>query len=247
MNDYIIIGKILPERAIISIVLPEVSFSPIVSEKSINKAKVSINNNQVYILYSTDSEELRIHDIRNIAKQLIADHLSIIGYVLGYAYEIELTRIINIEKGIDYVFGIDIPCLANRLNSQKPETYKAEVNRINNIISKQGSLSIYIYRCLNDLKHAMTNPDDTGFYCYRAIESLKQFCKYKFEIESEKEQWAKLSELTAYDSDKIQFTKEKAGPARHGDLPIITDDDRVRIFTDTWDIVDSFFQGIGNE
>lgn len=247
MSNYIIIGKILPERAPISIVLPEIKFSPIVCKESINNAKLSILNNQVYILYSTNIEEIGLHDIRNIAKQLIADKLSIIGYLLGYAYEIELTRIINIERNIDHVFGIDIPCLADRSKSQAPEAFKDQVNRINSIISKQNSLSIYIYRCLNDLKQSMVNPDDTGFYCYRAIESLKQYCKYKYGIESEKDQWAKLSELTGYDSDKIQFIKEKADPVRHGDLSVITDDNRVKIFNDTWDIVDGFFQSVGNE
>jgi len=247
MIDYIIIGKILPERASISIVLPVMDFSPIVCKESINRAKLNILNNQVYILYSTDNNELKLHDIRNIAKQLIADKLSMIGYLLGYAYEIDLTRIISIEKNIDYVFGIDIPCIAERSKDLTPEGFNAEFIRVTSIIGKQESYSIYIYRCLNDLKHAMVNPDDTGFYCYRAIESIKQFCRYKYGIEIERDQWTKLSELTGYNSSKVQFIKEKADPVRHGDLSVITDEDRVKIFKDTWDIVDCFFQGIENE
>jgi len=40
-----------------------------------------------------------------------------VGYLKGFAYDFEVTRVLNQSRGIDYVFGIDIPCLAERAKS----------------------------------------------------------------------------------------------------------------------------------
>jgi len=86
----------------------------------------------------------------------------------------------------------------------------------------------------------MKHPDDTAFYCFRALESLKYYCRARFKIDSESDQWKKLSEITGAGKDDIKFIREKAFPVRHGDVVGITSDDRVKMFLTTWDIVDAF-------
>jgi hypothetical protein len=110
-------------------------------------------------------------DLRNLVKTLVQNELAMIGYLKGYAYVFQMTRALNQSRGIDYVFGIDIPCLAQRGISTD----------MNEALSKLqgktvGPNGVFLFRCFNDLVSSMKHADDTGFYCYRAIDSLRHHC-----------------------------------------------------------------------
>lgn len=232
-NLYIIKGIVHPERAQISMGPMEFEFfHPTTGNRA--KTKLNIVLNQVTVLVHSDAE-WDIFDLRNVAKQLVADHLAMIGYIKGYAYDLEIRQILNTEKNIDYVYGIDIQCIEDR---NKGKDVSSEVARI--VAHSGGESGTFIRRCLNDLIMAMKHPDDTAFYCFRALESLKHYCRVRFEIESESGQWKKLSELTGTGKGDIEFIREKAFPTRHGDIVGITSDDRKKMFLKTWDIVDAF-------
>ena len=198
------------------------------------RTRLNIVLNQVTVLVRSDVE-WDIFDLRNVAKQLVADHLAMVGYIKGYAYDIEIRQILNTEKDIDYVYGIDIPCIGER---NKEKDVGGEAAKI--MAHWGGENGIFVRRCLNDLTMAMKHPDDTAFYCFRALESLKHYCRVRFGIGSESDQWKKLSEITGTGRDDIEFIREKAFPSRHGDVVGITSDERAKMFLKTWDIVDAF-------
>ena len=52
--------------------------------------------------------------MRNVVKRQVQTEFAMVGFVKGDAYDLEVTRVLNQERGIDYVFGIDIPVLAKR-------------------------------------------------------------------------------------------------------------------------------------
>lgn len=232
-NLYIIKGIVHPERA-------QISLGPIQFEflhpSTGDRAKTALNIvlNQVTVLVRSDVE-WDIFDLRNVAKQLVADQLAMVGYIKGYAYEIEIRQVLNTEKGIDYVYGIDIPCIGER---NKEKDINVEVPKI--MAHWGGENGIFVRRCLNDLIMAMKHSDDTAFYCFRALESLKHYCRVRFKIDSESGQWKKLSEITGTGKGDIEFIRDKAFPARHGDVVGITSDERAKMFLKTWDIVDAF-------
>ena len=232
-NTYIIKGIVHPERA-------QISFGPIHTEIVLIstglKLKIELNVvlNQVTFQIQSE-EEWDIYDLRNIAKRFTFDQLTMIGFIKGYAYDIEIVQILNFDKQIDFVYGIDIPYIADRNKGKDLETELLQLRSISH-----SEFGIYFHRCLNDLNMAMKHAEDTGFYCFRAIESLKQYCRYKFDIESEKEQWEKLVEITGFEKSDIEFIREKAFPARHGDIVEITSKERATIFESTWKIVEIF-------
>ncbi|MDS3860714.1 hypothetical protein RIF25_07795 [Thermosynechococcaceae cyanobacterium BACA0444] len=88
----------------------------------------------------------------------------------------------------------------------------------------------------------MKNPDDTGFYCYRAIESLRQHCILKFNLNPKNKsvQWEKLREIAQCDEESIRSIEKAAEPVRHGDVASMTSEDRENLFLKTWDIVDRY-------
>ncbi len=237
---YILIGIVHPERAQISIGPFELKFfNPTTKNEGIIKLRILLNQITVYI-YS--SSEWDIFDLRNFVKQHVSDQLAIIGYLKGYAYDVEIKQILNEEKGINYVYGVDIPCIEER-NQKKP--LNECFNQIR-ILSYSES-GVYIRHCFNDLSMAMRQPDDTAFYCFRALESLRQYCRIHFNIEKENDQWKKLGDLSGTNKDDISFIRGKAFPSRHGDFVRITDEDRRSMFLKTWDVVDAFIEKIGSE
>jgi hypothetical protein len=234
-NLYIIKGIVHPERAQISLGPVEFEFlHPSTGHRA--RAALNIVLNQVTVLVRSDVE-WDIFDLRNVAKQLVADHLSLVGYIKGYAYEVEIRQILNTEKKIDYVYGIDIPCIGER---NKEKDINIEVSKI--MARCSGESGVFVRRCLNDLIMAMKHPDDTAFYCFRGLESLRHYCRVRFNIDSEADQWKKLGELTRSGKDDIEFIREKAFPTRHGDVVGITSDERAKMFLKTWDVVDAFLR-----
>jgi len=164
-----------------------------------------------------------------------------VGYLKGYAYNYEITRVINQDQKVDYVFGIEIPCLEKRgkdvdLNKEIKDTQGKTL----------GINGIYIQRCLTDLSLSMKYADDTAFYCYRAIESLCRHCAAINELTSSKDsnQWEKFRDISKVSKDEIMKIKDLSDPLRHGGYISMTSKEREEIFLNTWDIVDKYLKNI---
>ena len=238
MIKYLFEGLILPERAQLSLT-STLQFKHATTGISAD-SRISIILNQVAVWVDSNTE-WDIFDLRNIVKNIVQNEIAIIGYLKGHAYEVEIRRVLQTDLGIDYVFGIDIPCITERNKS---------INHTEKFISlhakAMGSEGIFLHRCFNDLMMAMKNPADTGFYCYRAIESLREHCTTKYNINTNNlsRQWEKLREVAKCDINTIMFIKEKADPVRHGGYISITSEVREELFLRTWDVVDAYIENI---
>jgi hypothetical protein len=229
----------LPERAQLSLER-SLGFLHLTSNVEA-KAKVSIVLNQVAVWIDTE-DEWNILDLRNVVKTMVQNELAMVGYLLGHAYDFEITRVINRERNVDWVFGIDIPCIAER---RKSSDIQKALNGLNKL--GLGKAGVFFHRCFSDLVSAMRHADDTGFYCYRALESLRLHCaaRYGLSEDSKADQWAKFRAVTGCDKTTIKSIKDAADPVRHGDVANMNSSDRVFLLTNTWDVVDSYLNSIG--
>lgn len=79
---------------------------------------------------------------------------------------------------------------------------------------------------LADLRSALESPDDTGFYCYRAIESIR----HNYTEESDKgdgDSWKRLREDLDVPRSEIDAFKMRADDRRHGrQLRAVSEDER---------------------
>jgi hypothetical protein len=203
-------------------------------------ARISIVPNQVAVWVDTEIV-WEVHDLRNVVKAMVSHQLEVVGFIKGLAYDVEIRRVLNPEHGVDYVFGVEIPCIAER---NKDIDLASRLNEIRN--KTDGNLGVFLHRCFADLVSAMKNADDTGFYCYRAIESLRQHCIVKFGLNPAKKpvQWAKVRELSGCSEEIIREIKAAADASRHGEVPKVTSDQRQRLFLITWNVVDGYLAGI---
>lgn len=238
MTTYLFLGLVHPERAQLTLNC-SFGFTHLTSAtKAI--ARISISLNQIAVWIDTEVA-WDIYDLRNVVKSIVSHELEIIGFVKGYAYDVEIRRVLNPAHQIDYVFGVDIPCITERNKDIDLTT------RITDIRSKiNGPEGVYLHRCFADLVSAMKNADDTGFYCYRAIESLRQHCIIKYGLDPTKKanQWLKLRDIAGCSEDTLREIKESADASRHGEIAAITSEQRKQLFLLTWDVIDGYLAGI---
>ncbi len=237
---YIIKGRVLPIRA-------SLSFGPVKfhfvnkdeeslasgGTESLANIEISIFSNEITVYYDIEFPK-DIYDIKNECLNTCNAVVAQIGFLLGYGYSVEINQILCRELNINFVFGIDIPCLAVRNQGRDISLMMKK------IFSIEGSETRYLQRCFVDLQLAITHPIDTPFYCYRAIESLRHFCRIRYNLQTEKEQWLKLSELTNKSWNDTKNLKLFANDARHGDHKSFSSQERIDFFDTTWDLVDGF-------
>ncbi len=237
-EPYFFQGVVLPERAQLSLEF-NINISSIDPNISAS-LKVSIILNQVAVWVESE-HDWDLYDLRNVVRSVVESRLSIFGYLIGYAYDVEITRVVNQSRKVDRVFGIEIPCIVERhkADSPKDKWQDAFLKLHHNMVGKNGLL---LDRCFRDLVAAMKHPNDTAFYCYRAIESLRHHCAAVHGLmDSDKsKQWIKFRGLSGCSKETIDFIKAAADPLRHGEVCAISSEGRRRIFEMTWGAVDGY-------
>ena len=196
--------------------------------------KFSIQNSQITAVMEWENDSEEIFTLRNILKAFVEPILNITGFLKGYAFDIEITTVFESDLKEIRVFNNDIPALAER-NKTRDLT---EAKNIYPLCS--GPEGSYLRRCLGDLNMAMKHADDTPFYCYRALESLKQYFGFVNGITGDREQWRSMATALGGKEEDVTPIKDLAFPARHGIPDPITDQIRKDIFLLTWDIVERF-------
>ncbi|SDN52712.1 hypothetical protein SAMN05216196_101802 [Lutimaribacter pacificus] len=242
METYTFFGKILPERAILTFNTPMLEFEhPSTGRRG--RAEVSVINNQLAVQIHTEAE-WDIATLRNIVLNLVGIDVAAIGYLKGHAYDIEITRVLQPSRGIDYVYGIDVRCISE---PRKAVEVEPNLKRIRALVGKEHGM--FVSRSLTDLTSAMRHADDTAFYCYRAIEALRNHCSalHDVDIDDRAGQWEKFREVSGVSEERIRSISDAAKQVRHGGLASFDSDGRADILTRTWDIVDHYLKAVSDQ
>jgi hypothetical protein len=198
------------------------------------RMKVSISNGQLTAFIEWDNESEDVFTLRNIVQATVEPVVNIASFLKGYAFNVDVVRVFDEGLNQSLVFNNEIPALVER--NQKREL--TEVKFIYPLCC--GPDGLYLRRCLNDLNLAIKHPDDTGFYCYRALESLKQFFGELSGEKDDRKQWKAMADALGGKEEDTKLTRDHALPARHGVPNPITDEERREIFLHTWTIVERF-------
>lgn len=239
MEPYLFQGRVLPERAPITLQFQaEIS---LVASGARLKIEVSIVLNQLMAWAFTD-QVWDILDLKNNVASVIQHHLAMVSFLRGMAYDFEVSRVSNRNRNVDYVFGIDIPCLAE-VRAQR--NIQADMRTL--AAKSSGIHGVFLERCFTDLVLSMRHADDTGFYCYRAIEALRNHCAAVHGVQSgnRSAEWAKFREVSGQAEDTIRLVAEAAKPLRHGNVRDITNQERGNLFQTTWAIVEAYLDKVG--
>ena len=235
MKRYYFSGVIHPQRAPLTVQelgfrLGKLDGSPFAT------MKFSIVCNQITCVIECDSDDEDIFSLRNLVKSNIETVISLLGFIKGYAYDIEITKVFDEGCSLCWVFGIDLQVVENIYLS-----INNDIEKLNEAINSISHLclmteGVYLRRCLNDLRMSMRYLDDSAFYCFRAIETIKQYFGYI----TDAEQWLAMKNAIGGEKGDLNFVRKLAFPARHGTPTIITDEERGKIFAITWSVVERF-------
>lgn len=164
--------------------------------------------------------------------------VDVAGYYHGFSYDVEISQLIQINGAAKQVFGIDIPCLkgiCEQAGISMQDIFRLQANH---------KIGYFLRHALSDVREAIRSPKDTGFFCYRAIEALKNLCAVNYNLAGDdKKQWEFFRKRYGIDQQEIMRVKQFADPIRHGnyvEARLMSDDDRANIFRWTWQIINKF-------
>jgi hypothetical protein len=229
-------GVVLPERAVLSV---SNVHSTVVNDSGQTHATIALNicANQVTVV--VDTQETNLLALRNLVRSEVEFVASVAGFIFGNGYDVEITKAFDIDLAFTQVFGVDIPVVAQRKRSRDPSAI------LNSVVPLcYGPNAIFLRRALTDLNTALRRMEDTAFYCYRALESLRQsFGADRPELD----QWKAMAAAVGSSKDEMDPLRNHAFPARHGAAKPISDKERGEIYTYTWDIVEKYIDFRLNE
>lgn len=225
-------GRIYPERTYVTI-SPSLEFRAKILEENIEiTLRVSINVAQITVSILSESEIKDIFTLRNIIEDFLYSIINSFGYSQGSAFTIEITGVINQQTGQTIIFSVSIPVLIEQAKSLE--------NKFNDVVNHLLSTNDWRLRlCLADLCSSIKSSKDSAFLVYRGIESLQSYFADKYSIK-EKQAWEKFRNELDIEISDLLFIKDFADPIRHGGLKVISDQDRGKVLTTAWVIVDKY-------
>lgn len=160
--------------------------------------------------------------------------LDALGYHLGAAIDIQMVSGTVDNRGFVFptvmrpVFGtVQVP----RVDGSVLQKYvKHSIDNAN------------LRHALGDVRQALQLDDDSAFYCYRAIESLRQhYVDGDEEVGAVRaESWRRLRDALAVSREQIQAIGEAAKARRHGGADRSNPSDRVEFLTTTRQMIGRF-------
>ena len=234
MTKYSLSGLVHPERVQLSI--DNLTQTIVASEDSHLKLVFNICLNRISAILESPTE-LPFEDVRNYVKASVMQTVSVISFLKGYGYDVEISKVHTDELDAYRVFGIDIPVVENLFSDLNINTAFRQILPL-----LSGGKGIFLQRCLTDLNLALRYLDDTPFYCYRALESLKQSFAWSLNLDpkDDKLHWIKMAEAIGGHKSETEPVFSLAFPARHGMPARLTDEKRADIFKRTWLIVERY-------
>ncbi|NLV04096.1 hypothetical protein [Haloferax volcanii] len=190
----------------------------------------------------TPTEEVNnLATLRNLVESAVESLTDQLAFLQGIYVHARMIGVIG-PDGYKHVFGHSHGAISGRFTPEEiSEDWMPKIQAIYH--TEAGK---YLQHCLTDFRLALEHAEDTGFYCYRAVESLRQYFKSKGV--SKTESWSDLRDAVEIDRDTIEENiKQYADDRRHGDPTSITNEDRTRVLETAWEIIRGFVEFADSE
>lgn len=235
--EYTFIGLVLPERAQMSY---EFSVNINTDSSGNGEFSCSVINNQLLSTMKLE-EDMDVMTLRNFAHNIIQNHFSLLGFYTGIFYDITINRIYNESRSVNYVYGVENTDIKELWGCQDLRAMLDE-----NLPKTYGHSGVLVSRALNDLMNALRNVDDAAFFCYRAIESLRNHNSSLKNITSQREaiHWESFRETSKCSRADIDEIKKFADDLRHGKPVAMTAEEVKYVLLMTWGVIRKYFDSI---
>src|SRR5436853_2850400 len=209
---YIFTGRVLPERAYFSISTP-LHLENLHEEAGLSfSTKLSIDVAQISAEVVINKGNTDLFTLKNIVEGTISAVIDAFGYITGRGYDVEIISAID-ENAKQTVFGVSVPVIEES-QSKRPLDLASVLRNFAN--------SRYLIPALADLRESIRSAH-SGFYCYRAIECVRQHFYQSDDGKDRDQSWQRLREALKVDRNWIDDIGKYGLPQRHGEGKFISD------------------------
>lgn len=235
--QYPFFGVVHPERAIVSILQLRMDIAA-PSANLTGHLSVTVALSQITAVFKTDTPIDNPFTLKNYIEDFIRAIIDALGYAKGCGYDVEIIQMVDDVGNQPLVFGVGIPILA--VSDEKSGQVFSDIVQL--YVDERGT---NLQRCLADLREAIRSPKDTGFFCYRAIESLRDYFTGAKHLSTDRQSWEILRDELGIERQDIDYIKRFADPLRHGSTKSMNDSERAQILRITWTVVDKYIAYAG--
>lgn len=230
MKRYFITGKVIPERANVSI--SPIGFNLIYETSQGKKPitlSVSIQLSQVAIIVDTENPIEDFYTLKNYLQNTLDLILDIFGYLSGRGYGSEITSLLSEDTQNHIIFGVGIKQL------EKEEERPMGYDQIIKLFKGNYALENPLRLALLNFKLGIRYSADTAFYSYRAIEAIRKA------FGEGNAGWELMHSTLSSDRAWMDELKEShADQQRHGGSTFMSGEEREEMLANTQIIIDKF-------
>ena len=248
MHNYTFAGKVLPERAFVTLgPIPRIKIRTILTDDVMDlDAHVVINSAQVMVVVRSAKPIDNLETLRNTVESVVRGIVDAFGYIEGRGYDVEMTSVIDSTGGQWQIFPIEIAAI-QATKDDRPVTFgelHALLNSTAPTVDEDVSFRLMQLRlALGDLREAVRSIDHSAFFCYRAIECLRQCYvepRGQASDASRKASWVRMREELCIARSWIDQIEEAGTVERHGGHKAMSGEQRIALMMKTWKVVDRF-------
>lgn len=232
---YFFNGKVLPERTNVNLYgLDWFTFEQPDTNMHF-KLKVHIYLSQILVTVDSEIEITDLVTLRNYLFNVISFFVDCIGYENGCGYTIEITSCTYDNGNAATVFGVNIDNLKNTdINSQWGST----TDLIESFRKANTEQQPQLQRAIADFRSGILVSHDTGFYVYRAIESIQVAFNNS---------WIEMNTALNLNKTYTDYLRENHGRLqRHGKYTFMTSNQRIDMLIRAKTIISRFVFYINN-
>jgi len=232
VHIYSLSGLVHPERADVNVSLAEARLSDPPPDMA-GALRFSIIKSQISASYSSEVPVASADSLRIWVESAIRGIVDTLGFTNGCGYDVEITQFFDLTSGAHLVFGVQDPVISSLKVFERLDVM--DVVKLHGVPA-----SVYLQHCFADLREAIRSPLDSGFFCYRALESLVQYYRQTHQLKTKTDAWAMLRDQTHSTEEDCRRIERAAQPVRHGQPRRYEPTERAEIMHLTWRIVESF-------
>ncbi|MFS2010423.1 hypothetical protein ACCD06_11170 [Azospirillum sp. CT11-132] len=228
---YVLSGVVTPERAMLELGTPfGVKFRH--PEAGIHgDIRLTIYKNQITCILVSETKILNPFTAKNVLGDFIQQvtDAACLEAVVGYV--VDIVSLTDTQSGETIVFGPS----ETTIGIKNDEMMNLDLFGIISAASQNP----YVGRALADFRSAVRYPGDTGFFCYRATESLIQHVKSVESLNDKQKKTAIaiLENQLKLAPECLETLRDMAGEVRHGKVVWVDGDQRIRALTLTREII----------
>ncbi len=239
MFTCVVSGRVIPERTWVTLNRVPYRFEIVWDEQSFN-ALVVVSYAQVMVSLHSEKPITIDKTLHNRVTTFIRMLIDTYGYVEGRGLDVEITSIIDPDSGSYKVPSVQIDSL-RRSESGREYNY----DTLFKLLFAGGLTQTKQTQCrraLADLREAILSHDDTGLYCYRAVESIRQCYLDPKDRDDDSPSWERMRNSLRIARPWLDDLKKNyRNPLAHGKEVGMSGEEREQAMHRAWKVMDRFF------